>query len=371
MKLIRYISVAIAALALMFSGASQAASSYNFTTCGATGPTGPSQGNCDAAYSGTTLAGAVTMSGGIQTWTVPTTGTYRIEVSGAKGGDSIAGDNGTFIGGSGATIGGDFHLTAGEQINILIGQEAPTVPTAPSDSPLSGGGGGSFVWQVTGNTLLIAAGGGGGAGDGYNSIGGNGADGVATGAGSLPAGVDVCASLAAPGGGWTTTYYTCGDFHAGGGAGWNSNGVINADSCSNGTGTDALSPLNGGTGGEGNDDLEPETGPGGFGGGGGSATQCGSTGGGGGGGYTGGAGLGCSATDGCGPGGGGGGSFNSGANPTALNGANAGDGVVTITAVSAAPVAAIPTLSQWALLMLALMIVGAAGLYTRVSRPQA
>lgn len=115
----------------------------SFTNCGQTGNTGPSQAQCDAAYTGMTLAGAVTVTAGIQRWTVPATGAYRIVVSGAAG---------SSIGGwLGARMQGDFALTQGAELKILVGQ----LPAG-----VLAGGGGSFVTQAD-NTPLIVAGGGG------------------------------------------------------------------------------------------------------------------------------------------------------------------------------------------------------------------
>ena len=59
-----------------------------FTNAGATGKSGPTQADVDTAYLGTSLDSQVTVSNGIQEWTVPSTGTYTIETFGAKGGDS-------------------------------------------------------------------------------------------------------------------------------------------------------------------------------------------------------------------------------------------------------------------------------------------
>ena len=55
---------------------------WTFTNAGATGRFGPTQAQIDANYSGTSLEGAVTINAthqGIQEWTVPASGTYRIE----------------------------------------------------------------------------------------------------------------------------------------------------------------------------------------------------------------------------------------------------------------------------------------------------
>ena len=63
-----------------------AATTYSFTTAGATGRTGPNQTQINTAYSGTSLAGQVTINTqGIQEWTVPSTGKYQIIAVGAAG----------------------------------------------------------------------------------------------------------------------------------------------------------------------------------------------------------------------------------------------------------------------------------------------
>ena len=125
-----------------------------FETCSATGYTGPTQAQCDSAYSGTTLDGYVTIDAGtqgIQEWEVPTTGNYVIEAWGAQG---FAGDPGR-TGGKGAYATGTFALTAGDVLYIVVGQKG----TGGVNS--GGGGGGSFVVDSTGAALVIAGGGGG------------------------------------------------------------------------------------------------------------------------------------------------------------------------------------------------------------------
>lgn len=126
----------------------------NFTTCGKSGYTGPSSSQCSSAYaSSPILDDGLAVSGGIQTWTVPQDGTYRIEVWGANGG---VGSYASGAGHKGARMRGDFDLTAGDELQILVGQ---------SGSPYSygygaGGGGGSFVVDEDGTPLIVAAGGG-------------------------------------------------------------------------------------------------------------------------------------------------------------------------------------------------------------------
>ena len=68
--------------------------SATFTNCGKTGKFGPSQVDCNSEYSGTNLDGFVTVSGGIQEWEVPVTGTYIITAYGAQGG-GFGGGGGT------------------------------------------------------------------------------------------------------------------------------------------------------------------------------------------------------------------------------------------------------------------------------------
>jgi hypothetical protein len=92
-------------------------------------------------------------TGTIQTWVVPSTGDYSIQAIGAKGGPSSS-----VLGGLGASIYGEFVLTAGHTIKILVGQDGSWPGTGSS----GGGGGGSFVYNQTTATLLIAAGAGGG-----------------------------------------------------------------------------------------------------------------------------------------------------------------------------------------------------------------
>ena len=58
----------------IFSGASNAQTTYTFTPCGATGSVGPSQTQVNSAYLSTNLNGSVTIptsSPGVQTFTIP------------------------------------------------------------------------------------------------------------------------------------------------------------------------------------------------------------------------------------------------------------------------------------------------------------
>ena len=138
-------------------------SSHTFTNCGATGKNGPTLSNCTSAYSPSWTDNTnyfnVPSNAGIQYWTVPSSGTYTIEVWGAQGGNSY---NGTNSGGRGARMKGNFTLTEEEILKILVGQQG-----GQSNGTFyygGGGGGGTFVAQSN-NTALIVAGGGGGAED--------------------------------------------------------------------------------------------------------------------------------------------------------------------------------------------------------------
>ena len=102
---------------------SKSSSLYSFTTqtftdCGATGRNGPTLSDCtgDASYTDSwtdnTSYFNVPSDAGIQNWTVPTTGTYTIEVWGAQGGRSNEG--------YGARMRGDFTLTSGTVLKILV-----------------------------------------------------------------------------------------------------------------------------------------------------------------------------------------------------------------------------------------------------------
>ena len=122
--------------------------SHTFTTCGvASGRDGPSLTQCRNSYAGPAWvndSSSFSVSGGIQLWTVPTTGTYRIEARGAGSNHRSTQ--------AGAVMAADFTLTAGEQLRILVGQ----ISTRADH-----GSGGTFVARSN-NTPIIVAGGSGG-----------------------------------------------------------------------------------------------------------------------------------------------------------------------------------------------------------------
>jgi hypothetical protein len=226
------------------------------SNCGACGTT------CGAATckSGACCLSGVTFdaTGGIQTITVASTGTYTIEVAGAQGSSTPLGG---YQGGLGAIVKGDFVLAAGTTLQLVVGAR-PSGPAGNYD--VGGGGGGSFVYAsatdfpLPAEPLLVAGGGGGGGGAGGSIASGSGAGGAAgtTGGGG-------------PGGG-------------GGGAGWLGSGDAGTMCCGQGTGARGGQQWGGGGG------INYSGNPGangGFGGGGGSSIVSGA---GGGGGYSGG-----------------------------------------------------------------------------------
>ena len=276
---------------------------YVFSTLDGKEETGPTS---TSGYAGTSLDGKVTLNNGIQIWSVPVTGRYIIEASGASGANGTNSNQPEWrIGGLGAKMEGTFALVNGTKLKILIGQEGRR--TADFGDKPGGGGGGTFVTLLDDTPLIIAGGGGGGGtpkkqyedgdpgqatenGTRCGGTGGNGGQPCNSGTGNVDP-----------------------DILAGGGAGLKGNG-------GGGTGgptmTNSLSFINGGTGG-----TCPVS-KGGFGGG-----SFGFVAGGGGGGYSGGGVVG-STSDGVA---GGGGSYNIGTNQQNKAGVNKGDGKVIIT----------------------------------------
>ena len=281
---------------------------YTFTNCGATGSVGPTQAQINAAYTGTNaLTGLVSLSSttGIQSFTIPISGPYRILAIGASGGSVTT--SCVRNGGLGASMQGDFNFTAGQVIKILVGQMGLTTN---SDG---GGGGGTFVADNLNNPLLVA-GGGGGATNNVAQCGAgqqNGLNAVVTTAGTASGN-----GLAAGGTNGSGGALVSGNGGAGGGFNGNggSTGIWVVPS-------GGRSFINGGIGG-----LNSSSGNAGGFGGGGTGWHVGGNGGGGGG-YSGG------GTSGASPwtGGGGGGSFNGGSNQVNTAGVNSGHGRVVIT----------------------------------------
>ena len=292
--------------------------SHTFKNCGATGRYGPTLENCRTTYDDPTPISWISDTNyfnmttqGIQEWTVPMNGTYKIEAWGASGGN----DKNGLQHGFGAKIIGTFLLTKGEKYMILVGQKG-----LQGNYACGAGGGGSFVVKGTIHTsvvapdILIIAGGGGGAGRSNTSEEINGRTGRDGGYSYNESNGKIMGGTDGGGGGADTG----GDGSAGGG------GFLQDGDRS--YGSDAYkgkSFKNGGQGGTG-----ASSGDGGFGGGGGAHGYW--TGGGGGGGFSGGAG-GSNYSAATTWSGGGGGSYNSGASQENVAGFNDGEGKVEIT----------------------------------------
>jgi len=343
--------------ALILGGISSTASAaWTFSNCAATGSTGPAQGDCDTAYTGTELDGLVTVTGGIQTWTVPASGAYRIDALGAAGGTQTYG--GTYsAGGLGASIGGDINLTAGETIYFLIGQRGEDTRVS-LDHAAPGGGGGTFVYRSENDAAPLIAAGGGGSGSSCDL--------------PVPANQHASATMDGNDSAGKTNAGSAGNggldnvdgpsYWAGAGSGWLTDGTGGDNSTdydyTSSYGDGGRAPRNSALGGVRHNDGSDEGGDGGFGGGGGGGSD--NMGGGGGGGYSGGGGGGGAWLDpaeGCNNApGGGGGSYNSGANPVDTAASNAGHGQVIVTALDVPTPGSpnpIPTLSVWGLGILA------------------
>lgn len=253
-------------------------------------------------------------TGSAQTWTVPAgVSEVTLNLIGADGGNR---GNGVRIGGAGAEATGTFAVSAGDVLNVIVGQ-AGANGTASDDG--AGGGGGTAIYNATSGTLLLVAAGGSGAGFNGNGFGG-------------------LADIGAAGTGGAGN-------HAGGGGGATAAGGNGSQG--NGGGAGGTDGSNGGTGNSGAD--------GGYGfGGGGEAGDGGQ--GGGSGGYDGGKG---GSNAGGGQRGSAGNSFNdvSGTSVSITAGADGGstnsDGSATICYVGLPP---IPTMGEWALIIFGLIV---------------
>jgi len=261
-------------------------STFTFTPCGATGRLGPSS----LTYNTTTFPWAtspyLTVSAGIQRWTVPVTGYYQLTAAGAGGGNSFSGITGT----RGVIVSNTVLLLQGQVLYIAIGQKGIN---GVSSSTSGGGGGGTFIVQYLNGSItsansyqiLLIAGGGGGGG----RLSSFGTDAVTTTTASP--GNSVTAASGGNGGGGRIG--STNEYRPGGG-GFLTNGVqsspVAGQPNQDAAGYSGLSFLNGGLGGNGNANVSYYSlvaSFGGFGGGGaGGINQ--DWGGGGGGGYSGG-----------------------------------------------------------------------------------
>lgn len=296
--------------------------SFQFGTANLTGREGPTRTQLLAFYDTTTYSwlndtaffDVDSTAQGVQMFTVPSSGTYRITARGASGGYSYDTATQTRVG-KGATVRAEFSLAGGDILRIVVGQKGRPVSTANPDGPLtgqsynSGGGGGSFVFYTLADSepLLVAGGGGGGSYSGTSTLAPDasfalsGAPGTGVdndGAGTF-SGLVSGQSL-----GFGGVNNGANAHRAGCGAGWKGNGFGGHTICSvqspfhvqggwsksksydNSSSTTNGGPFVGGWGG--NNQAGNGSQQGGFGGGGGGTGRCGSCQAGGGGGYSGG-----------------------------------------------------------------------------------
>lgn len=276
----------------------------NLTTCGATGPVGPALAACTSAYAPAPwVAQLLNMNtSGIQSITLPVSGTYKLLVAGAMGGSVPDAQ-----GGGGRVITATFNFTMGDVLQVLVGQSGLSMLQA-NNRYAGGGGGGTFVVDSQNAAVLVAGGGGGAANSAiYGVFAGvsaailNSSDGV-----SGTNGGAVGGSAGAGG---------SGNYHGSGGGGFYGSGVASGNPAGGGPATAFVSGGQGGSLG------------GGFGGGAGAGSDRSYVAaGGGGGGFSGG---GAGAMQG---GGGGGGNYVRANAQTAVDGGtNFGDGFISVT----------------------------------------
>uniref|UniRef100_K7FUL4 Tyrosine-protein kinase receptor n=1 Tax=Pelodiscus sinensis TaxID=13735 RepID=K7FUL4_PELSI len=162
-----------------------------FTTCGASGPQGPTQTQCNDAYRNSNLSVIVGAEGilqGVQIWRVPATNTYSISGYGAAGGK---GGKNTMVRSHGVSVLGIFDLQKDDALYILVGHQGEDA--CPSTNHViqkvcigennvieeeirmnrsvhewagggGGGGGATYIFKMENGEpvpLIIAAGGGG------------------------------------------------------------------------------------------------------------------------------------------------------------------------------------------------------------------
>jgi hypothetical protein len=286
------------------------------------------------SFQGNSQTLTLVYTGSIQNYTVPAgVNSIRIQAAGAQGGSHTSG----YTGGMGANMRGDFTVTPGQVLKVLVGQKATDVS---GSSGAAGGGGGTFISTILNVPLIVAGGGGGRRNTGILGITPN---------GNAVTGTSAMASQDLSGAGGTSGNGGLSGEPSGGGTGGPGGGFY-----TNGgpTGTAGSTPgfafVNGGAIAA---VCSPTTGgmvsPGGFGGGG-AGCWCYRGTAGGGGGYSGG---GSGVND---EGGGGGGSYNIGTNQVNIAGVNTGNGSVIITVLYGVSIAQTSTITCNGLLTAAL-----------------
>ncbi|XP_040925006.1 tyrosine-protein kinase receptor isoform X2 [Betta splendens] len=160
-----------------------------FNSCGASGPHGPTQAQCDSTYRNKNVSVTVGKEGrlkGVQAWRVPATDRYLISAYGAAGGKGAKNHNKR---NNGVFISAVFPLKKGDMLYILVGHQGEDAcpgrnpetqkiclgessvieePRREAGAACAGGGGGgggaTYIFRMEEGELvplLIAAGGGG------------------------------------------------------------------------------------------------------------------------------------------------------------------------------------------------------------------
>jgi hypothetical protein len=142
-------------------------SNFTFTTAGASGAVGASAASYSSAYGNQSFMPNYfqVAQNGFQIWTVPTTGTYKFRLKGARGGDDTSGRTG----GYGADIVFTKALSGNQQITILCGHHGGITSRSNCDDGPGGGGASAVILKsftagqslVNSDILAVAAGGGG------------------------------------------------------------------------------------------------------------------------------------------------------------------------------------------------------------------
>lgn len=120
---------------------------FTFTTLGTSGIRGPD--STSEYINPPWNPGQFSIIDGQQYWTVPATGLYHIEASGADAAEP------------GRVVSGDVNLYEGQILQILVGQQPIPLTAITADNITVGGGGGTFI-TTNGTPLIVASGGDGG-----------------------------------------------------------------------------------------------------------------------------------------------------------------------------------------------------------------
>jgi len=153
--------------------------SFTFTSAGRAGRTGPTLGELLFSYpnqlsfydwlNDTAFFNVDSNAQGVQMFTIPQTGSYRITSRGGSGGFPSEGNSRV---GRAAVVQATFDFTKGDVMRIVVGQNGLPSSSSGSTSYNSGGGGGSYLFYALTDTepLLVAGGGGGGSYSGNSSL---------------------------------------------------------------------------------------------------------------------------------------------------------------------------------------------------------